>query len=86
MEENNIFGQLDGQIEFNTYSDIKYLIEKRDNALERFNRTLRKNEYDVAELHKQLDNVLRINSQLKLMEDAFRVFDFAKYNLQWTKD
>jgi len=74
MEENNSLDGFTKESELNPYEDIKYFSEKRDNAIERFVRTLRKNEYDVAELHKQLDGIVRINNQIELMEDALVIF------------
>ena len=55
--------------ELNPDLDLKYLTEKRDNALEHFNQKLKSHQSTDENLHKSLDGVLRINKQVKLLED-----------------
>ena len=50
-------------------SDIDYLTERRDDALEHFNDGV-KQYMSKKKLIERLDRVLRVNRQLKIMESA----------------
>ena len=60
--------------------DLKYLTFRRDDALENFNEKLKSQLLTDEELHKKLDTVLRINNQVKLMEDALVVSRITEAN------
>ena len=53
--------------------DLEYLTYKRDDALEHFNNKLKSHLSTDEELHKSLDSVLRMNRQVKMMEDVIVV-------------
>jgi hypothetical protein len=54
----------------NITDDIQYITEKRDTALERFNEKIKINDFTPEEMYRALDIVLRINKQLKTLEDC----------------
>lgn len=58
--------------------DLEYLTSKRDDALEHFNEKLKSHLLTNEELHTRLDTVLRINKQVKMMEDALVIHEVAK--------
>lgn len=59
--------------------DLRYLTEKRDDALEHFNNGVK--QYMTKKgLIKRLDGVLRINRQLKMMERAVVISALARTN------
>lgn len=65
MEENTNTPIDDGDI----YDDITYLTEKRDDALEHLNERVKVGN-DDATIQRTLASVLRINKQLKMLEDV----------------
>jgi len=60
---------LPGNKEPDMEMDLEYLTYKRDDALEHFNNKLKSHLSTDEELHKRLDIVLRLNHQVKMMED-----------------
>jgi len=59
--------------EVNMAMDLEYLTAKRDDALEHFNEKLKSHLLTDEELHKRLDTVLRMNNQVKMMQDIIVV-------------
>jgi len=64
MEEN---------LQLNITDDIQYITDKRDTMLECFNNKIKNNNSTQEEYHKSLDVLLRINGQLKTLENCFKV-------------
>jgi hypothetical protein len=60
---------------------LKYITEKRDDILENFNDRIKANDYkhDV-EMHDALASVLRINLQLKTLEECLIALKIMKNN------
>ena len=60
---------------------IEYITEKRDDILENFNDRIKANDYkhDV-EMHDALASVLRINLQLKTLEECLIALKIMKNN------
>ena len=54
--------------EMNT--DLAYLTEQRDNVLDVLNHKIRDNLLTDEELHNALDRVLRVNKQVKTIQDT----------------
>jgi len=52
-----------------TWEDIKYLINKRDEALNWFNEGIKSDEMDEI-IHTRFENLMKVHKQLKLAEDA----------------
>ena len=65
------------ELKLDIMTAIEYITEKRDDALEHFNERIKANDYKHdCEAHDALATVLRINLQLKTLEDcmiAFRI-------------
>lgn len=62
----------------NITDDIQYVTERRDAALERFNEMVKKNTATPEDYHKFLDTVLRINKQLKTLQDCLIIAKTVK--------
>jgi hypothetical protein len=62
----------------NITDDIQYVTERRDAALERFIEKLKANNSTPEEMHKALDVVLRINKQVKTLQDCLIIAKVAK--------
>lgn len=60
-------------------TDIEYFKERLDNAIEHLNNKIRLNQAP-ENIHKFLDTVLRMSSQLKIAEDALIVYRVTKNN------
>jgi hypothetical protein len=59
------------ELKLDIMTAIEYMTEKRDDALEHFNDKLKLNDYaHDATMHDALSPVLRINLQLKTLEDC----------------
>ena len=63
------------ELKFDIMTAIEYFTERRDNILEHFNDRIKANDYkhDV-EMHDALARVLRVNLQLRTLEECFIVF------------
>lgn len=61
-------------------TDLKYITFRRDVVLENFNEKLKSHLLTDEELHKKLDSVLRINKQIKMMEDVLVVSRITEAN------
>jgi hypothetical protein len=59
----------------NIHEDIEYLRDRRDRALESFNRKIKRNTYNQEAITAALDSVLRVNKQLKMLEDAAKILN-----------
>lgn len=57
---------------------INYLVKKRDDALEHFNQEIKSHILTDEKLHKRLDIVLRMNHQIKTLEDYLIVYRVTK--------
>jgi hypothetical protein len=68
------------EIKLDLMTAIKYLTERRDDALEHFNDVLKTNNYTVESIHRSLKSVLRTNKQLKLMEDCLFMLNIMQSN------
>jgi mRNA-degrading endonuclease YafQ of YafQ-DinJ toxin-antitoxin module len=60
-------------------TDIEYFKERLDDAIEHLNNKIKLNE-KPENIHKFLDTVLRMSSQLKIAEDALIVYKITKNN------
>ena len=61
-------------------TDIMYLTEKRDNALDNFNDKIKRNIYNREAIVMAFESILRINAQLKIMEDCLVVSRITNAN------
>ena len=59
--------------------DIKYIQEKRDNQLDRFIDAV-KGDLPVETIERRYKGLMRLNSQMKLMEDSLIIYTLAKAN------
>lgn len=64
----------------NMVMDLEYLITKRDDALEHFVDKLKSHLLTDEQLHTSLNTVLRLNKQVKLMEDALVAYRIIEAN------
>lgn len=54
--------------------DIEYMTEKRDQALERFNKKIKDLKSDEV-IQESFTSLMRINTQLRMMEDARTIYN-----------
>ena len=66
------------EIKLDLIGYIDYLVKKRDDALEHFNQKVKLHILTDEELHKKLDIVLRMNHQVKTLEDYLIVYGVTK--------
>jgi len=67
------------ELKLDIMTAIAYIIEKRDDALEHFNNKIKVNDYvDDVVMHDALARVLRINFQLKTLEDCLIALRIAQ--------
>jgi len=57
--------------------DIKYIQEKRDNQLDRFVDAV-KGELPIETIERRYKSLMRLNAQMRLMEDSLIVYTLAK--------
>jgi hypothetical protein len=63
------------ELKLDLITAIEYITEKRDDALEHFNELMKINDYTHdCVMHDALSPVLRINLQLKTLEDCMVMF------------
>jgi len=72
MEEKN---DLPAPKKTNIYEDIEYLRDRRDKALESFNKKIKRNNYNREAITAAFNSVLRVNKQVKMLEDAAKVLE-----------
>lgn len=83
MEKQDEKKQVSEELKLDIMDAIAYIKEKRDNELERFIEKLKINDYTHdCIMYDALAPVLRINLQLKTLEDCMIVLKVAKENLK----
>jgi NAD-dependent DNA ligase len=65
-------------IKFDMETAIEYFTQRRDKALEDFNKKVRNSYFDHASLHSHLDTLLRVCDQLKTLKECDSAYRFAK--------
>ena len=58
--------------------DIIYLTDRRDKTLASFNKKIKRNQYNREAITFAFESVLRVNKQVKMLQDAAKITEANK--------